>query len=143
MAIRLRQACVTDIPAIYRGEESYIRCWEPEHEITWRLQLERHLTRWVENFERLTIALMGDDFAGYSLWAPYQNHAELSTIHVVAEHRRSGVGMALLEAYALDAAAQGFTQLRLSVRPEKPCEIYAPESGFSAHRDGGTWIPQV
>ena len=130
MAIRLRQACVTDIPAIYRGEERYIRCWEPEHEITWRLQLERHLTRWVENFERLTIALMGDDFAGYSLWAPYQNHAELSTIHVVAEHRRSGVGMALLEAYALDAAAQGFTQLRLSVRPENPAKFMYQKAGF-------------
>lgn len=130
MAIRLRQARVTDIPAIYRGEESYIRCWEPEHEIAWRLQLERHLTCWVENFERLTIALIGDDFAGYSLWAPCQNHAELSTIHVVAEHRRSGVGMALLEACALDAAGQGFTQMLLSVRPDNPAKFMYQKAGF-------------
>lgn len=32
MALQLRQGCVTDLPAIYRGEESYIRCWEPDHE---------------------------------------------------------------------------------------------------------------
>ncbi|SQF98968.1 GCN5-related N-acetyltransferase [Paucimonas lemoignei] len=130
MAIRLRQACVTDIPAIYRGEESYIRCWEPEHEITWRLQLERHLTRWVDNFERLKIALVDDHFAGYSLWMPDQNYAELTTLHVVTDHRRSGVAMALLEAYALDAAGQGFTQLRLSVRPDNPAMFLYQKAGF-------------
>ncbi|WP_232504871.1 MULTISPECIES: GNAT family N-acetyltransferase [Pseudomonas fluorescens group] len=48
----------------------------------------------------------------------------------MAEHRRSGVGMALLEAYALDAAAQGFTQLRLSVRPENPAKFMYQKAGF-------------
>jgi ribosomal protein S18 acetylase RimI-like enzyme len=119
MALQLRPARITDLPAIYRGEESYIRCWEPEHEALWRIQLERHLTRWVENFDRLTIALVGHHSAGYSLWEPEQDHAQLSTIHVGAEYRRSGVGMALLQAFAVDAARQGFSRLRLSVRPDQ------------------------
>jgi hypothetical protein len=42
MALCLRQACVTDLPAIYRGEKSYIRGWELEHETSWRSQLGRH-----------------------------------------------------------------------------------------------------
>lgn len=130
MALQFRQALVTDLPAIYRGEESYIRCWEPEHESSWRAQLERHLTRWVENFDRLKVAFMGNTFAGYSLWIPEQNYAELCTIHVRPEHRRSGVGMALLEAYALDAARYGFTQLRLSVRHDNPAKLMYEKAGF-------------
>ncbi|MDO4235889.1 MAG: N-acetyltransferase [Pseudomonas sp.] len=130
MALQLRQARVTDLPAIYRGEESYIRCWEPEHEASWRAQLGRHLTRWVENFDRLNVAFMGNAFAGYSLWIPEQSYAELCTIHVSPEHRRSGVGMALLEAYALDAARHGFTQLRLSVRPDNPAKRMYEKAGF-------------
>jgi ribosomal protein S18 acetylase RimI-like enzyme len=98
--------------------------------MTWRLQLERHLTRWVENFDRLKIALVDGHFAEYSLWVPDQNHAELTTLHVAADNRRSGIGRALLEAYALDAAEQGFTQLRLSVRPDNPAVFLYLKAGF-------------
>ena len=130
MALQLRRARITDLPAVYRGEESYIRCWEPKHESAWRTQLERHLTRWVENFDRLTVALMGDQFAGYSLWVPEHSHAELCTVHVAPEYRRSGVGMALLEAYATDAAQHGFRQLRLSVRADNPAKRLYEKAGF-------------
>lgn len=61
---------------------------------------------------------------------PDQNHAELTTLHVVTDHRRSGVAMALLEAYALDAAGQGFTRLRLSVRPDNPAMFLYQKAGF-------------
>lgn len=130
MALQLRQARITDLPAIYRGEESYIRCWEPEHESSWRAQLERHLTRWVENFERLTVATMGDQFAGYSLWEGKQHCAELCTIHVGLKYRRSGIGLTLLEAFAMDAAREGFRQLRLNVRPDNPAKRMYEKAGF-------------
>jgi len=136
MALRLRQACVTDLPAIYRGEEHYIRNWEPDHEAAWRANLERHLTRWVENFERLTVAIIGEAFAGYSLWAPEHGYAELCTISVNQGHRRSGVGTALLEAYALDAARQGFTRLRLSVRADNPARLMYQQAGFACTGTG-------
>lgn len=130
MALRLRKAHITDLPAVYRGEESYIRRWEPKHESAWRTDLERHLTRWVENFDRLTVALIGDQFAGYSLWMPEHSNAELCTVHVAPEFRRSGVGMALLEACATDASQHGFRQLQLSVRADNPAKRMYEKAGF-------------
>ncbi|MEG5262750.1 GNAT family N-acetyltransferase [Pseudomonas sp. JDS28PS106] len=130
MELYLRQACVTDLPAIYRGEESYIQTWEPLHEAAWRSQLERHLTCWVENFERLTVAVMGDDLVGYSLWLAESGYAELCTISVASEYRRRGIGRMLLEAYTVEAAKKGFTRLRLSVRPDNPAKLMYEAAGF-------------
>lgn len=130
MALRLRQACVTDLPGIYRGEESYIRCWESEHETRWRSQLERHLTRWVENFDRLTVAVIDEHFAGYSLWMREAGYAELCTINVGQHYRRNGIGTKLLDSYAVAAARQGFTHLRLSVRPDNPAKLMYEKAGF-------------
>lgn len=136
MTLRLRQGCVTDLPAIYRGEKSYIRCWEPEHEASWQAGIERHLSRWVENFDRLKVAVMNDLFAGYSLWMPEQGYAQLCTLHVGPDHRGRGVGTALLKAYALDAAQQGFTRLRLNVRPDNPARFMYEKAGFSCTGTG-------
>lgn len=131
MMLRLRPAQVTDLPSIYRGEQDYIRCWEPQHEAEWRLQFERHLERWVENFDRLTVAVINDRFAGYSLWASEQDCAELYTINVSPSGRRHGIGRALLEAYRVAAAQSGFTRLTLSVHSENPARFLYQQAGFS------------
>ncbi|WP_300632736.1 GNAT family N-acetyltransferase [Pseudomonas sp.] len=73
---------------------------------------------------------MGNAFAGYSLRMPEQNYAELCTIHVMPEHWRTGMELALLEAYALDAVQHGFTQLRLRVRPDNPAKRVYKKAGF-------------
>ncbi|WP_437883350.1 N-acetyltransferase family protein [Pseudomonas sp. LRF_L74] len=130
MALELRQARVTDLPSIYRGEQDYIRCWEPDHEGSWRLQLERHLTRWTENFERLTVAVVDGQFAGYALWTAQQSCAELCTINVTQGFRRKGVGRALLDAYMTSARRQGFNHLSLSVRADNPARFLYEEAGF-------------
>lgn len=136
MALQLRQGCVTDLPAIYRGEGSYIRCWEPDHEAAWRSHLERHLTLWVENLDRLTVAVREGQFAGYVLWAPEHSYAELCTLHVRPDCRRLGVGKALLDAYLRDAARQGFKHFRLSVRPDSPAKLMYQTAGFSCTGTG-------
>lgn len=130
MALVLRPGRITDIPLVYRGEEAYIRTWEPAHEDAWRLQMERHLTSWVENIDRLTVAEVDGMFAGYSLWMPEQDHAELCTISVSDAYRRNGIGRALLKAYMASAAAQGFTRLGLYVRPDNPAVILYEHAGF-------------
>lgn len=130
MDLYLRQACVTDLPAIYRGEESYIQTWEPAHEAAWRGQFEQHLTRWVENFERLTVAVVGGSLVGYSLWLAESGYAELCTINVGLEYRRRGIGKLLLDAYAAEAARMGFTRLRLSVRFDNPAKLMYEKAGF-------------
>lgn len=130
MTLRLRPAQVTDLPSIYQGEQAYIQRWEPAHEAAWRLQLERHLRRWVDNFERLTVALIDEQFAGYALWTAEQGAAELCTIHVSQRYRRNGVGRALLDRYNADALSLGFTQLALSVRPDNPARYLYEQAGF-------------
>ncbi|MBZ9779938.1 GNAT family N-acetyltransferase [Pseudomonas sp. REP124] len=130
MALTLRQAQVTDLPSIYRGEQDYIRCWEPDHESAWRIQLERHLTRWVENFERFTIASMDEQFAGYALWTAEQDHAEICTLNVSPSHGRCGIGRALLEACTAAALREGFTLMKLSVKPENPARHLYERAGF-------------
>ncbi|WP_416362987.1 GNAT family N-acetyltransferase [Pseudomonas sp. NFX183] len=128
--VTLRPAAVTDLPSIYRGEQAYIQCWEPAHESAWRLQLERHLTLWADNFDRLTVAMLDGQFAGYSLWAPEQGAAELYTLNVSEACRRNGVGRALLDAYALKAKQSGFNQLGLHVRPDNPARLLYEHAGF-------------
>lgn len=130
MALTLRLARVTDLPAIYRGELAYIQQWEPTHETAWRRQLERHLTDWVDNFERLTVATLDGQFAGYSLWVPEEGFAELHTINVSEACRRKGIGRALLDAYVISAGHNGLAQLRLSVRGDNPARLMYEAAGF-------------
>ncbi len=129
--LTLRPAMVTDLPSIYRGELAYIQQWEPAHEAAWRAQVERNLTAWVDNFERLTVAMLGGQFVGYSLWKTEDGFAELCTINVSAAHRRKGIGRALLEAYQVAAAANGCTPLSLSVRPDNPARFMYERAGFA------------
>lgn len=136
MALTLRSARVTDLPAVYRGEQDYIRRWEPAHEDAWRAQLERHLTRWVEHFERLTVATVDEKFAGYALWMPEEGGAELCTLNVSPAVRRSGVGRALLDACVQGAAAQGFACMSLSVRPDNPARLLYEQAGFACQGVG-------
>lgn len=129
-ALVLRPASVSDLPAVYRGEQAYIRRWEPDHEAAWRGQVERHLTCWVENFERLTVAMLDGQFAGYSLWMPDEGFAELCTVNVSEAYRRNGVGRALLDAYRAAAVQDGYTCLRLSVRADNPARLMYEAAGF-------------
>lgn len=130
MTLKLRKACVTDLPWVYRGEQEYIRRWEPDHEDAWHFQIERHLTRWAENFERLTVATIEGAFAGYALWTPEQGCAELCTINVNPSYRRNGIGQALFEDYALSATRLGFTHLALNVRVDNPAKLMYERAGF-------------
>jgi ribosomal-protein-alanine N-acetyltransferase len=133
MDFHLRPTCVTDLPAIYRGEQDYIQRFEPKHEVAWRRNLERHLTRWVNNFERITVAVVDEHVVGYGLWIPMLTVAELGTFNVSEAFRRQGIGQALLSAYMRSAEQQGFNQFALSVRPDNPAKHLYENNGF-VHR---------
>lgn len=128
--IVLRAARVTDLPAIYRGELGYIRQWEPQHENDWRMAAERHLEQWVEHFERLTIACIGGELVGYSLWREEQGSAELCTLHVGEAHRRKGIGQRLVEAYIEQARDAGLERFSLDVRGDNPARLLYEQAGF-------------
>jgi ribosomal protein S18 acetylase RimI-like enzyme len=128
--LALRPAHITDLPAIYRGEQGYIQRWEPAHEAAWQRQLERHLTRWVEHFDRLTVAMLDGQLAGYSLWMPEDGAAELCTINVGEAHRRNGIGRELLQAYVAAARQAGYARLSLCVRADNPARLMYEVAGF-------------
>jgi ribosomal-protein-alanine N-acetyltransferase len=130
MPCDLRLACSTDLPAVYRGELAYIRCWEPRHEQAWHLDMERHLTRWVDNLERLTVAVADGTVVGYCLWLAEGNAAHLCTLNVNEAFRRQGIGHALLLDYITKAEGQGFTSLALSVREDNPARQLYERVGF-------------
>lgn len=139
MRLALRPARLTDLPALYRGELDYIRTWEPTHEDAWHRDLERHLSRWVEHFARLTVAEVDGRFAGYALWMPQDECAELATLNVAPNERRQGIGRALLRAWIEAATGQGFTCLGLSVRHDNPARQLYEQAGFvqtSTHANG-------
>lgn len=129
-ALTLRPAIVTDLPLIYRGELAYIQQWEPAHEAGWRSHLEPNLALWVDNFERMTVAMLDGEFVGYSLWKPEEGFAELYTISVSEAYRRRGIGRVLLDAYGVAAQGSGCTHLGLSVRPDNPARLMYECAGF-------------
>ncbi|MCP1624958.1 GNAT family N-acetyltransferase [Pseudomonas nitroreducens] len=130
MSLSLRPARITDVPFVQRGEEAYIRQWEPAHEARWRDDFDRHLARWLEHFERLTIAELDGESVGYSLWLPEAGTAELCTLGVSVVWRGKGVGAALLQRYIADARQEGYTRLTLSVRPDNPARRLYERAGF-------------
>lgn len=131
IAHRLRKALVTDLPLIYRGEREYIQRWEPSHEDGWLRQTERHLADWINHFDRLIVATVDEQFAGYCLWMPQDGCALLCTIGVGAQYRQRGLGAALLTAYASEAGLAGFTHLTLSVRADNPARRLYEGAGFT------------
>ncbi|WP_254865843.1 GNAT family N-acetyltransferase [Pseudomonas fluorescens] len=128
---RLRKAVITDLPMIYRGERDYIQRWEPSHEDGWLRQTERHLASWVEHFDRIVLATVDEQFAGYCLWMPEDGRALLCTIGVSAPYRCKGIGAALLKAYTDDARQAGFAHLTLSVREDNPAKRLYEKAGFT------------
>ncbi|OBY90613.1 acetyltransferase [Pseudomonas sp. AU11447] len=130
MNLSFRPARITDVPYVQRGEEAYIREWEPAHEARWREGFDRHLARWLDHFERLTIAEHAGESVGYSFWMPEDGSAELCTLGVSTAWRGRGVGAALLQRYIEDARQEGYTRLKLSVRPDNPARRLYERAGF-------------
>lgn len=139
LTYRLRKAVITDLPLIYRGERNYIQRWEPSHEDGWLRHSEQNLASWVTHYDRLTVATVDGQFAGYCLWVPQAGEALLSTIGVFEHYRCRGIGAALLAAYTEDARQAGFTHLTLSVRADNPAKRLYEKAGFvqSAVDDNG------
>ena len=65
---------------------------------------------------RLTLALVDDAPAGFAMVRSVLNEAELLLIAVDPDHRRHGIGTALLRAIEADCAIDGVTDLHLEVR---------------------------
>lgn len=131
----IRFAAATDLPFVYSGELDYIQQIEPQQETRWRSGMASHLRQWTGNLERMFIARIGDDAAGYCFWQIDADVAVLASLYVVPNRRRAGLGGTLLAAFIEDAQSKGFDTLTLGVKPDNPAQRLYELSGFTFTHD--------
>ncbi|WP_454886781.1 GNAT family N-acetyltransferase [Sphingomonas oryzagri] len=68
--------------------------------------------------------------AGFALARGVLDEAELLLLAVQPEHRRFGIGRALLDAVAAEARSHGATRLHLEMREGNPASILYERAGF-------------
>ncbi|MEV5742189.1 ribosomal protein S18-alanine N-acetyltransferase [Microbispora rosea] len=66
------------------------------------------------------VAEVGDRVVGYAGLAAAGDQADVQTIAVLADHRRAGVGTALMDALLTEAARRGAVSVFLEVRADNP-----------------------
>jgi len=138
MEYTFRAGAATDRGLIWRGELAYMRAIEPEHEQRWLMATGRHLDLWTANLGHAVLAEADGEPAGYELWMADGDQAVLVTIHVLAEHRRHGLGARLLARFIDDARTAGAAAVVLSVKDANPAVRLQQSRGFERgdDRDG-------
>jgi ribosomal-protein-alanine N-acetyltransferase len=77
------------------------------------------------------VACVGDTIVGYGGLAAAADQADIQTIAVLAEHRRSGIGAALMDALLAEAARRGTEAVFLEVRSDnEPAQAMYDRFGF-------------
>ncbi|WP_432869770.1 ribosomal protein S18-alanine N-acetyltransferase [Microbispora rosea] len=66
------------------------------------------------------VAEVGERVVGYAGLAAAGDQADVQTIAVLADHRRAGVGTALMDALLTEAARRGAVSVFLEVRADNP-----------------------
>ena len=137
----LRPARVEDLPAILRYERSSVETIEPESAQGWVGAVDRNLALWIECLPTTLVLELPEpadpEPAGYVMWLPEREAATLVSIQVGAQHRRAGLGSALLTAFERQAAADGAVVLRLGVHRRNPARALYEQAGWvETGRDG-------
>jgi GNAT superfamily N-acetyltransferase len=135
-----RTATAGDLPFIHDGELDYIREREPAHEAAWLAALDRNRRLWGANLARTTVAEVGGEPAGYGMWAVLDGLATVVTLYVRREHRRHGLGAALLDVVVDDARRTGHDVLALGVHRENPARHLYESAGFTAAGEDGDYL---
>lgn len=104
--IKLRRAEIADAQAIARMERAYIDCPWTESQI--KDEIDGGAVFWV--------ATQDGELCGYASGEVTADECEISNIAVAEEHRRKGIGKALLSALIQDAAVRGSKCVFLLVR---------------------------
>jgi GNAT superfamily N-acetyltransferase len=124
---------------VFRQERAYIDEFEPALASGWLGLLDRHLQQWTENFGRMFIAEVDGDAVGYYFWQPDGTQAILASICVLAAHRRTGIGAALLKHFETDARHNGYRVLALGVLRGNPAQTLYERAGYQYLRDEGQY----
>ncbi|CAB3789338.1 GNAT family N-acetyltransferase [Pararobbsia alpina] len=133
----IRRALASDLPVVYIGELDSIRQSEPQIEVPWKDAMRVHLAQWMAALDRMFIIESGSEAAGYCFWVAQGRAAVLTSIYVLPERRRNGLGRRLLDYCITDARAQGFDKLILGVRPDSFARLLCEKVGFVHTHDVG------
>jgi ribosomal protein S18 acetylase RimI-like enzyme len=135
----IRRALASDLPVIYIGELDSIRQNEPHIEVPWKDAMRVHLAQWMAALERMFIIELGSEAAGYCFWEVRGRAAMITSIYVLPDRRRNGLGRRLLDYCVTDVRAQGFDQLTLEVSPDGPARLLCEKAGFVHTHDVGNY----
>jgi ribosomal protein S18 acetylase RimI-like enzyme len=127
-----RPATATDLPAILRGERHYIQTVEPAQLDAWTAAIDRNLDLWIANLSRTTIIESDGEVIGYSAWTLTGGDAVLITIAVLPQHRRHGIGSALLARFIRDGRRAGAAELHAGVLRTNDARALYESAGFRA-----------
>ncbi|MEU8192532.1 ribosomal protein S18-alanine N-acetyltransferase [Microbispora amethystogenes] len=110
----LRQMTAEDLPAVMEIE----RATFPAD--AWSEAMLRGELRDQPRTRHYLVAEVGERIVGYAGLAAAADQADVQTIAVLAEHRRAGVGAALMDALLAEAVRRGATSVFLEVRADNP-----------------------
>lgn len=121
----LRQMTREDVPAVMEIE----RATFPAD--AWSEAMMRGELSDQPRTRHYVVAEVGDRVVGYAGLAVAADQADVQTIAVLAGHRRSGIGAALMDALLAEAVRRGATSVFLEVRADNaPAQAMYERFGF-------------
>lgn len=121
----LRQMTMDDLPAVMEIERTTFPA------DAWSESMMRGELGDQPRTRHYVVACVGDTVVGYAGLAAAADQADIQTIAVLAEHRRSGVGAALMDALLAEAARRGAEAVFLEVRSDnEPAQAMYDRFGF-------------
>lgn len=124
---------------MFRLERAYIQDFEPAALQGWQGATDRHLEQWVSNLSRMFVAESDAQVVGYYFWEVAGEEAILSSINVLPEHRRRGIGASLLKHFEQQAMNSGMTRLTLGVINHNPAKHLYEAAGYAFVREQGDY----
>ena len=112
--VRIRRMTLDDLPAVMELE----RATFPAD--AWTEGMMRGELADQPRTRHYVVAMIGDEIVGYAGLAAAGDQADVQTIAVRAEHRRRGIGRALLTELLDEAARRGAERVFLEVRADNP-----------------------
>jgi GNAT superfamily N-acetyltransferase len=137
--LSFRCASPMDLPLVFRLERAYIQNFESEALRAWESAADRHIEQWVSNLSRMYMAEMAGNVVGYYFWEMEIDNAGLSSINVLPDFRRQGIGTALLQHFERNASKEGATLLTLGAIEHNPARHMYEAAGYLFFRKEGSY----
>lgn len=138
-SVTLRRGEPRDLPFLYRLERMYMEDLEKEQLQGWQNAMEHHLGQWLDALPRSSIAVSGDEPAGYIFWEERDDTAVVASVNVAPEHRRRGLGVMLLRRFEAEARDAGLHLAQVGVVRHNPARMLYDRLGYRKVSEEGRY----